>query len=278
MVNELDDIRSEMSEISASLRELLEYEAQLCGGVPLIDIGTVSALGATKAGAMPTEASSAALDTLNPPQPLSTPSLSAAPSPDDVKTRLRILAEAAASCTSCRLQEGRTKSVFARGSTTASVMFVGEGPGYNEDQQGKPFVGQAGQLLDKMIAAMGLDEGEFYICNVVKCRPPNNRTPSPDEAGACLHFLEAQIDLVKPDVVIALGRCAADHLGLVPESGRWRGRWGSVRSIPALATYHPAYLLRSPEQKRPVWEDLKSAVLRLGRELPEPPRRSKRRR
>jgi DNA polymerase len=196
------------------------------------------------------------------PAPISTPV--AAVAPTDRAGRLRVLAEEAARCTRCRLHEGRTKSVFSRGSHDATVAFVGEGPGYHEDQQGLPFVGAAGQLLDKMIAAMGLSRDDVYVCNVVKCRPPENRTPLPDEAGACATYLTQQIDIVGPKVIVALGRCAAENLG-VAEAGRsWRGRWGAYRGVPVMPTYHPAYLLRSPEMKKPVWEDLQLVMQRLG--------------
>lgn len=182
--------------------------------------------------------------------------------------RLAVLAEEAARCTKCRLHQGRTKSVFARGSETASLVFVGEGPGFHEDQQGLPFVGNAGQLLDKMIVAMGFDPGEVYICNVVKCRPPNNRTPNPDEAAECLPYLRAQLEVVKPEVIVALGRCAAENLGVAEAGRRWRGEWGVWEGVRVMPTYHPAYLLRNPENKRVVWQDLQAVVKVMGRELP----------
>lgn len=177
--------------------------------------------------------------------------------------KLRVLADAAAGCTKCRLHEGRTKSVFSRGDAFAEIMFVGEGPGHHEDQSGEPFVGAAGQLLDKMIVAMGRARDGVYVCNVVKCRPPENRTPLPDEAAACLHFLESQIVEVKPRVIVALGRCAAENLGCASPGKTWRGVWGEFAGIPVMSTYHPAYLLRSPEQKRVVWEDLQKVMGRL---------------
>ncbi|MEZ4288146.1 MAG: uracil-DNA glycosylase [Polyangiales bacterium] len=137
-------------------------------------------------------------------------------------------------------------------------------PGYNEDQQGKPFVGRAGQLLDKMIAAMGLDESDVYICNIVKCRPPENRTPTANEAQACSKFLIPQINAVRPKAIVALGKCAAQNLGAVPEQGAWRGHWTQWNGMDLMATYHPAFLLRSPEFKRPVWEDLQAVMQKLG--------------
>lgn len=184
---------------------------------------------------------------------------------DEKVRRLELAATEAAGCTKCQLHTGRTKSVFARGAPSALVAFVGEGPGYNEDQQGEPFVGAAGQLLDKMIAAMGLGPDEIYICNVVKCRPPENRTPLPDEAAACAAYLKTQLDVVAPRLVVALGRCAAENLGCALPGRSWRGVWGSHDGIPVMPTYHPAYLLRSPEMKRPVWEDLQKVLTRLGR-------------
>jgi DNA polymerase len=150
-------------------------------------------------------------------------------------------------------------------------MFIGEGPGYHEDQQGVPFVGQAGQLLDKMIAAMGYDRDAVYVCNVVKCRPPENRTPLPPEADACRPYLFGQVEAVAPRVIVALGRCAAENLGCVPEGGRgWRGTWGTFQGTPVMPTYHPAFLLRSPEKKRVVWQDLQEVMARLGQRRPTP--------
>ncbi len=182
--------------------------------------------------------------------------------------RLAVLAEEARSCTRCRLHEGRTQSVFARGSVEASLVFVGEGPGYHEDQSGIPFVGKAGQLLDKMILAMGFARDEVYVCNVVKCRPPDNRTPSPDEAESCVPFLKEQLELVAPTVLVALGRHAAENLGVAVPGRRWRGQWGTYEGVRVMPTYHPAYLLRNPENKRVVWQDLQAVVKAMGRELP----------
>jgi DNA polymerase len=179
--------------------------------------------------------------------------------------QLPVLAQEAASCTRCGLHSGRTKSVFARGSEHAELVFVGEGPGRDEDASGVPFVGAAGQLLDKMVAAMGYGRDDVYICNVVKCRPPENRTPLPNEAAACEPFLTAQIEIVRPKVIVALGKCAAMNLGAAGETGAWRGIWKEWRGIPLMPTYHPAFLLRSPERKRDVWEDLQLVMAKLGR-------------
>lgn len=181
---------------------------------------------------------------------------------------LRVLADEAAACTRCELHRGRTHSVFARGTANTDLVFVGEGPGYHEDQQGLPFVGRAGQLLDRMIAAMGYDRESVYVCNVVKCRPPENRTPLPTEAAACARFLVPQLELIGPRVIVALGRCAAENLQCVPPAGKWRGMWGEWRGIPVMPTYHPAFLLRSPQFKKPVWEDLQAVLKRLERPVP----------
>lgn len=204
-------------------------------------------------------------------EPTAAPVLPTAPTDEarlpleEARRRLAVLAEDAATCTACRLHATRTRSVFARGNPAAELVFVGEGPGYNEDQQGLPFVGEAGQLLDKMIAAMGYRPDDVYICNVVKCRPPENRTPEPDEALACAAFLVGQLDIVKPKAIVALGRCATEGLGVMPRDGRgWRGQWAKWKGIDVMPTYHPAYLLRTPEQKRVVWEDLQRVMALLG--------------
>ncbi len=186
----------------------------------------------------------------------------------DTRARLQVLADQAAECSRCELHRGRTRSVFARGTPDTDLVFVGEGPGYHEDQEGQPFVGRAGQLLDRMIAAMGYDRDGVYICNVVKCRPPENRTPLPTEAAACSRFLIPQLELVQPKAIVALGRCAAENLSCVPPAGKWRGIWGEWRGLPVMPTYHPAFLLRSPEFKKPVWEDLQEVLKLLNREAP----------
>lgn len=194
--------------------------------------------------------------------------MSTPPGPTHPHTTLDTLASAAETCTDCELHRNRKKSVFARGTPNTDLAFVGEGPGFHEDQQGLPFVGRAGQLLDRMIAAMGYDREGVYICNVVKCRPPENRTPLPTEAAACARFLVPQLEFVSPAVIVALGRCASENLECVPPSGKWRGIWGEWRGIPVMPTYHPAFLLRSPQFKKPVWEDLQEVLRKLDRRPP----------
>jgi len=177
---------------------------------------------------------------------------------------LETFARSLAGCTRCRLSEKRTTVVFGEGDPDARVMFIGEGPGAEEDRTGRPFVGQAGQLLDRMILAMGFDRRETYIANVVKCRPPGNRDPEDDEIAACSAFLDRQIELIRPAVIIALGRFAANRLtGTDKPLGALRGRWLHYKGVPLLATYHPAYLLRTPADKRKVWQDLKLVMRKL---------------
>jgi DNA polymerase len=169
-------------------------------------------------------------------------------------------------CTRCKLGAGRTKLVFGVGNPSAELMFVGEGPGEDEDRQGEPFVGRAGQLLTKMIEAMGYRREDVYIANVVKCRPPGNRNPEPDEIEACEPFLRAQIDAIRPRVVVALGKFAAQTLlrEAAPIS-RLRGRWFEYEGVRLMPTFHPAYLLRSPNEKGKAWEDLQHVMKELGK-------------
>jgi len=172
-------------------------------------------------------------------------------------SELAALAGAAAGCTRCRLSEGRTHVVFGTGNPAAELMFVGEGPGAEEDRQGLPFVGAAGELLNRIIQAIEKTRDEVYVANVVKCRPPGNRDPQPDEVAACRGYLDRQIALVRPRVLVALGRVAAQTLlGNDSPIGRMRGQWFRVQGIPTMVTYHPAALLRNPALKRPTWEDM----------------------
>ncbi len=169
-------------------------------------------------------------------------------------------------CQRCKLAACRTNIVFGEGAARAPVVFVGEGPGADEDATGRPFVGRAGQLLDKIIAAMGLRREEVYICNVVKCRPPENRTPESDEVAACVGFLHRQLAVIRPHVIVALGASAASALLADPKLGgisKIRGRFQDYRGIPLMPTFHPAYLLRAPDKKREVWEDIKQVMALL---------------
>ncbi len=191
------------------------------------------------------------------------------------QARLTVLADEVAQCTKCRLHEGRTQTVFSRGNPETELMFVGEGPGFEEDRQGLPFVGPAGQLLDKMIAAMGYARDEVYICNAVKCRPPNNRKPEPDEVAACKPYLDEQLALVDPKMIVSLGATGVQALlGTTLGITRLRGTWKTVKGrYPLMPTFHPAYLLRQPEKKREVWNDLQEVMRRMGKA--PPPKRGK---
>src|SRR5689334_733030 len=192
------------------------------------------------------------------------------PVPGDKPSALKLIREDIGDCTRCRLHKGRTNLVFGVGNVNADLMFVGEGPGADEDAQGEPFVGRAGQLLNNMISAMGLKRSDVYIANVVKCRPPQNRTPEKDECDTCSPFLMRQIDVIKPKVIVALGAVAAKNLLAINDSmSNLRGRWYDFRNSKLLVTYHPAYLLRDPRQKKEAWKDLQMAMKYLGLKPPE---------
>jgi DNA polymerase len=168
-------------------------------------------------------------------------------------------------CTRCKLHKARNKIVFADGDPKAKLVFVGEGPGRDEDAQGLPFVGRAGKLLTQMIEAMGLRRQDVYICNVVKCRPPENRLPEPDEIKTCSPFLLRQLEVVDPKVIVALGACAAQTLLQTTRGiSHFRGQWQEFRGRKLMATYHPAYLLRNPPAKADVWKDLQMVMAELG--------------
>ena len=172
-------------------------------------------------------------------------------------------------CTRCKLSKTRNKIVFGDGDPHARLMFVGEGPGADEDAQGLPFVGRGGQLLNNMINAMGLKREQVYIANIVKCRPPSNRVPEPDEAHTCMPFLEQQIGAVQPEVIVALGSTAATYLlGVKSALGSLRGKIHASRGTKLIVTYHPAFLLRDPRQKKEAWADLKMAMAELGLRSP----------
>lgn len=175
-------------------------------------------------------------------------------------------------CTRCKLHETRKSIVFGVGDENAALMFVGEGPGEQEDRRGEPFVGPAGELLDKMIDAMGWSRDTVYINNIVACRPPNNRNPQPDEVASCKPFLEARIGSIGPRIIVALGRPAANTLlGTDAPISTLRGRFHDRNGIKVMPTFHPAYLLREPDKKRDAWADLKLVMAELARLGIEPP-------
>ena len=174
-----------------------------------------------------------------------------------------------AGCSRCDLMRSRNNIVFGSGNPKAELVFVGEGPGFEEDRQGEPFVGPAGQLLTKIIAAIGLKRDQVYICNIIKCRPPGNRNPEPDEVAACSPFLRRQLNAIGPKYVCALGKFAAQTLLETTEPiSRLRGRLHTQSGLRVIPTYHPAYLLRNPDKKRDVWEDMKLLMKEMGLPLP----------
>lgn len=187
------------------------------------------------------------------------------PRSSQVSQSLADVREELGDCHRCRLSETRKNIVFGEGDEKARLVFVGEGPGHEEDFQGRPFVGKAGQLLDRIITAIGLTRSEVYITNVVKCRPPKNRVPWPDEIGSCYPFLAKQLRFIRPSVICSLGSAAAQTL-LETEAGitTLRGRFHTWEGIPVMPTFHPAYLLRNPEKKRETWQDMKVIQKELG--------------
>ena len=188
---------------------------------------------------------------------LHSPSRTASPLPN----ALPALEKMVSTCVKCKLSQGRTQTVFGTGNTKADIMFVGEGPGRDEDLQGKPFVGRAGQLLTKIIQAMGFERSDVYIANIVKCRPPNNGGLLPDEVESCTPYLLKQIELIKPKIIVALGSYAARFL-LKTETpiSKLRGEFFDFHGAKLLPTFHPAFLLRNPNMKRPVWEDMQKVI------------------
>ena len=187
----------------------------------------------------------------------------------DAEVQLGEIARRVAECRRCGLCETRGKVVPGQGASTAEILFIGEAPGADEDRAGLAFVGPAGQLLTKMIAAMGFSRDEVFIANILKCRPPRNRDPEAQEVASCLPFLHEQIAAIRPKILVTLGAYASRNLlqstlGI----GRLRGRVSDYRGIPLVATYHPAYLLRSPEQKKAAWQDLQLVLRELGRPVP----------
>ena len=249
------------------------------------DSGAVAAVETSVAGtaAAPSIVQEPALPTCNPkptaPKPATStpppivmqptgPSLfeAAEKTVDDTLLKIR---EDLGDCTRCKLHKGRNKLVYGDGNPAAQLVFVGEGPGADEDMQGLPFVGRAGKLLTQMIEAMGLERRDVYICNVVKCRPPDNRTPEPDEVATCSPFLLRQLDVIRPKVIVCLGAVAAKTLlNTTRGISQYRGEWVEWRGHKLMATYHPAYLLRNPPAKADVWKDLQKVMAELGLALP----------
>src|SRR5579872_3451858 len=203
-------------------------------------------------------------------QPSASSSVSADESEMTPEKALRIIREDLGDCTRCVLhKQGRKQIVFGVGNPRADIMFIGEAPGADEDQQGEPFVGRAGQLLNNMIKAMGLRREDVYIANIIKCRPPGNRTPERDECETCSPFLMRQIEAIKPKAIVALGAVAAKTLlAINAPMSEFRGRWFDFRGTKLAVTYHPAFLLRDPRQKKETWKDLQMVMKELGLAIP----------
>jgi len=205
-------------------------------------------------------------------QPVSPPDISAL----DRGAALRAIGERVAACTRCaELARTRTQTVFGVGNPHARLIFMGEAPGAEEDRQGEPFVGAAGQLLTKIIEACGLRRADVYILNTIKCRPPGNRTPTSIEAANCREYLDGQLDIIRPEFICCLGAVAAQNLlDTTTAIGKLRGRFHDYRGIRVLCTYHPAYLLRYPDAKRHAWEDMKLLMAEMGVQIPSQPARN----
>jgi len=289
-----DDARDELRTLVAALRAHAEWLAATgATGTPGVtpDVARSRATVAKRAESVPlrepptSRGRVPAEETDTPPQPSRRPRPAAAESQQSTELvpssgaatataepaeTLEQLRAQVAACTRCRLHESRIQTVFGGGSGASRLCFVGEGPGADEDKQGYPFVGAAGQLLDRMLSAMGLTRDEVYICNIVKCRPPRNRKPEPEEMQACRPFLERQLALVDPEVIVALGATAVQGLlGTSEGITRLRGRWKLYRGeVAVMPTFHPAYLLRNARAKRAVWEDLQAVLRQLGRPIP----------
>lgn len=292
------DPRQELAELAAAVRAYVEWQADTgASGLPIeppeVRKARLAAVAATPIASAPIAPAAPPREpVVEPPRPppAPTPTLALEPrrpavaplpiatsaprpavvapaSPDERRTRLALVAEEVRSCTRCVLHEKRTQTVFARGNPFAELCFIGEGPGADEDAEGEPFVGASGQLLDRMIAAMGYRRDDVYICNVVKCRPPSNRKPEPSEMATCMPFATQQLALVQPKVIVALGATAVQGLiGASEGITRMRGKWKLYKgSIPIMPTFHPAYLLRNPAAKRDVWNDLQDVMRHLGK-------------
>jgi uracil-DNA glycosylase family 4 len=247
-VNLANELEQEFLDIVTQVRTHLEYQRAL--GVNAIEVlsGETIRPKAVEAPLKPTS------------PPISAPALEAQHS-----GALLAVREELGDCTRCKLSKKRTNIVFGEGNPQASLVFVGEGPGFEEDQQARPFVGAAGQLLtDIIVKGMKLKREDVYICNIVKCRPPDNRNPEPDEIETCVPFLVKQLEAIKPSVIVALGNVAAKTLLKTSEGiSSLRGNWNTYQGIPLMPTFHPAYLLRNPKDKTLVWKDIQQVMAEL---------------
>jgi DNA polymerase len=237
----MDEVQREFLDIVTQVRAHLEYQKAL--GLSFIDMSSVGSPQAAVHLVTPTNKKSSLPQT----------------------SELAAVREELGDCTRCKLHKGRQNIVFGEGNPNAALVFVGEGPGKEEDEQGRPFVGAAGQLLtDIIVKGMRLNREDVYICNIVKCRPPNNRNPEPDEIMACEPFLIKQLQAINPKIIIGLGNVAVKTLLNTKEGiTSLRGTWKTYQGIPLMPTFHPAYLLRTPSDKRLVWDDIKKVLAEL---------------
>ena len=265
----MNDIQKEFLEIVADVRAHLEYQRAL--GVKSIEMGSPAIrVPAAPSTAVPIPDKQVGT-TPTAPAAVKATATAGAPAQNEQPVTLESIREEIGDCTRCKLHKGRTSIVFGEGDPKAAILFVGEGPGFEEDQQGRPFVGAAGQLLtDIIVKGMKVRREDVYICNIVKCRPPNNRNPEPDEVEACIGFVKKQIAAIKPKVIVTLGNVPTQNLlGTKAGITKLRGNWQEYEGIPVMPTFHPSYLLRSPGEKKYVWEDVKLVMRKLGMPVPE---------
>jgi uracil-DNA glycosylase family 4 len=267
----MNDIQKEFLGIVEDVRAHLEYQRAL--GVKSVELPQGDR---TDQSRSPSAVKPAPSPVAPPSKAGTAPALSSSPLEGEDKRRgggvveqpmtLEAIREEIGDCTRCKLHTGRKNIVFGEGNPKAVIVFVGEGPGFEEDQQGRPFVGEAGQLLTDIIEkGMKIKRAEVYICNIVKCRPPGNRNPEPDEVESCIGFVKKQIRSINPKVIITLGNVPTQNLlGTKQGITKIRGTWQTYEGIPVMPTFHPAYLLRSPGEKGKVWSDIKLVLEKLG--------------
>ncbi len=267
----MDEIRRELLDIVTQVRTHLEYQKAL--GVRVIAVAVPSSVAPLSHNAPKIDASPSTPPVTNqkvkkavPPSARGDEGGTSSVHPETLASIREQLGE----CVRCKLHKGRNAIVFGEGDAEAKLVFVGEGPGFEEDQQGRPFVGAAGQLLTDIIEkGMRIKRAEVYICNIVKCRPPGNRNPEADEVAACIGFVKQQIAVIRPQAIVTLGNVPTQNLLNTKEGiTRMRGKWQEYEGIPVMPTFHPSYLLRSPGEKGKVWEDIKLVMKRLGLSIP----------
>ncbi len=246
----MDDIKREFLDIVTQVKGHLQYQRAL--GVSFVEMPSRGGFRTAAPG-------------VSKQNPVTTGSLSGAKPVASHAGGLAAVREELGECTRCKLHSGRKHIVFGEGDPNAALVFVGEGPGQEEDQQGRPFVGAAGQLLtDIIVKGMQLKREDVYICNIVKCRPPGNRNPEPDEIEACEPFLIKQLQAIRPRIIIGLGNVAVKTLLKTKEGiTSLRGKWKTYQNIPLMPTFHPAYLLRTPSDKKLVWDDIKKVMAEM---------------